>query len=241
MLQKFAITAPIGPATRFDRLVLSTQARYALPGRVVREAARIQVIREAADAFLFHHAFPIIEGTRTVYLLGYWQAHSIVASVEEELRREFMLREAPTEQTRQMADRIAAAPVPVSVHIRRGDYLTVFGGHAVLSSEYYAQAMARMRAQFPDCTFFIFSDDVADARKWAAEQTDCVIVDHNDAATAHEDLWLMSRCHHHVIANSTFSWWGAWLNSRADKCVTAPSDWLDLRPPRPILPRQTGC
>ncbi len=226
MLQKFAITAPIGPVNHFDRLVLSTRTRYALPSRLLRKAARVQVIQEAADAFLFHHAFPVIKGTRMVYLLGYWQAHSIVASVAAELRREFRLRERPGEQSRQMAERIAAAPMPVSVHIRRGDYPTVFGQRAVLSSEYYDAAMARMRAQFPDCSFFIFSDDAAYAREWVAGRVACVIVDHNDAATAHEDLWLMSTCRHHIIANSTFSWWGAWLNPRTDKRVMAPSEWL---------------
>jgi hypothetical protein len=226
MLEKFSIAAPIGPVNRFDRLVLSTQPRYALPGRLLRKVARIQVIREAPDAFLFHHPFPIMQGTRRVYLLGYWQAHSIVDSVAPELRREFTLRDRLSERSQQMAQQIAAAPMPVSVHIRRGDYLTVFGEHAVLSSEYYAAAMVRMRAQFPNCSFFLFSDDALYAREWVTDRPGCVIVDHNDAATAHEDLWLMSMCRHHIIANSTFSWWGAWLNPRTDKCVTAPSEWL---------------
>ena len=226
MLQKFAITAPIGPVNRFDRLVLSTRTRYALPSRLLRKVARVQVIREAVDAFLFHHPFPVIKGTRMVYLLGYWQAHSIVASVAPELRREFRLREPPGEQSRRMAEQIAAAPMPVSVHIRRGDYPTVFGQQAVLPGEYYETAMARMRARFPNCSFFVFSDEAAYAREWVGDRVGCVIVDHNDAATAHEDLWLMSKCRHHIIANSTFSWWGAWLNPRADKCVTAPSEWL---------------
>jgi hypothetical protein len=226
MLEKFAIAAPIGPVSRFDRLVLSTQPRYSLLGRLLRKAARVQVIREAADAFLFHHPFPVIQGIRRVYLLGYWQAHSIVASVAPELRREFTLREPLSERSRKMAQQIAAAPMPVSVHIRRGDYLTVFGEHAVLSSEYYAAAMVRMRAQFPNCSFFLFSDDAAYAREWVIDRPGCVIIDHNDTATAHEDLWLMSMCRHHIIANSTFSWWGAWLNPRTDKCVMAPSEWL---------------
>jgi hypothetical protein len=226
MLQKFAITAPVGPLNRFDRLVLSGNPRHALASRLLRKTARVQIIREAPDAFLFHHAFPIIKGTRVVYLIGYWQAYSIVASVEAELREEFRLRERPGESSRRMAERIAAAPMPVSIHIRRGDYLTVFGEHAMLSSKYYEAAMARMRTQFPNCSFFIFTDDVAHAREWVADKAGCIIVDHNDALTAHEDIWLMASCRHHIIANSTFSWWGAWLNPRPDKCVTAPSEWL---------------
>jgi hypothetical protein len=86
-----------------------------------------------------------------------------------------------------------------------------------------------MRTQFPNCSFFIFTDDVAHAREWVADRAGCIIVDHNDALTAHEDLWLMASCRHHIIANSTFSWWGAWLNPRTDKCVIAPSEWLGFR------------
>ncbi len=229
MLHKFAITAPVGPLNRFDRLVLSGNPRHAVASRLLRKTARVQIVREAPDAFLFHHAFPISKGTQFVFLVGYWQAHSIAASVEAELRQEFRLREQPGELSRRMAEKIAAAPMPVSIHIRRGDYLTVLGEHAVLSSRYYEEAMARMRTQFPNCSFFIFTDDVAHAREWLADRADCTIVDHNDALTAHEDLWLMSMCRHHIIANSTFSWWGAWLNPRTDKCVMAPSDWLGFK------------
>ena len=80
-----------------------------------------------------------------------------------------------------VADQIAASPMPVSIHIRRGDYLTVFGEKAMLSSEYYEAAMARMRAQFPGCSFFVFTDDVAHAREWAGDKPGFTIVDHNDA------------------------------------------------------------
>ena len=229
MLQKYTITAPVGPVNRFDRLILSSNPRHQLASRLLRKGARVQIIREASDAFLFHYGFPVLKGTRRVYLLGYWQAHSIAASVDAELREEFKLRERPGERSRQTAEQIAAAPMPVSIHIRRGDYLTVFGEHAVLSNDYYEAAMARMRTQFPNCSFFIFTDDVAHAREWAADRLGCVIVDHNDVSTAHEDLWLMSRCRHHIIANSTFSWWGAWLNPRTDKCVIAPSQWLGFK------------
>jgi hypothetical protein len=229
MLRKFAITAPVGPLNRFDRMVLSGNPRHALANRLLRTTARAQIIRQAEDAFLFHHDFSIVKGTRWVYLVGYWQAHSIVAPVEAELREEFRLREQPGELSRRMAEQIAAAPMPVSLHIRRGDYLTVFGEHAMLSGKYYDAAMARMRTQFPNCSFFIFTDDVAHAREWVADRPGFVVVDHNDTLTAHEDLWLMSNCRHHIIANSTFSWWGAWLNPRTDKCVIVPSDWLGFK------------
>jgi hypothetical protein len=86
-----------------------------------------------------------------------------------------------------------------------------------------------MREQFPGCTFFVFSDDVKFAREWLGNRRGFVFVDHNDDDTAHEDLWLMSLCQHHIIANSSFSWWGAWLNRRTDKRVIAPAKWLGFR------------
>lgn len=229
MLQKFSIRAHIGPATRFDRLALSTQLRLAVPSWLTRRAHHVQVIREqGGDAHFVYQPIVIEDWARTVYLLGYWQFHTIVESVASELRHEFSLREPPAELSQQQARRIAAATTPVSVHLRRGDYL-LSSRNKVLPAEYYENALARMREQFPGCTFFVFSDDAKFARAWCAGRSGFHVVAHNDDDTAHEDLWLMSQCHHHIIANSTFSWWGAWLNARSDKHVIAPANWLGFR------------
>ena len=226
LLQKFAISAQIGQVNPFDRLVLSTQPHFALAGQIARAAGKIQVIRQEPDAFLLRHDFQVLDGSRIVYLLGYWQTHSIVREVEAELRAELSLVEPLGEASQRMAQRIAATKTSVSIHLRRGDYLTVFGAKAVLPAAYYDRAIEVMMERFPDSTFFIFSDDVPYAKEWAARNPRFVLVDHNDAATAHEDLRLMALCQHHVIANSTFSWWGAWLNPRSDKQVVAPANWL---------------
>ena len=94
-----------------------------------------------------------------------------------------------------------------------------------LPMRYYVEAMERMRGLLGRPTFWVFSDDPEFARRELGSFGDVVVVDHNSAA-AHEDLWLMSRCHHHIIANSSFSWWGAWLNPRSAKHVTAPRQWM---------------
>ena len=228
LLQKFSIAANLGPATSFDRLVLSTRPRFALPSWMARRAKSIQVIREKPDAFIVYQPFAVEAWAHTVYLLGYWQAHPIVDFVDTELRTELSLREAPGEMSRGQAQRITAAKTPISVHIRRGDYLLSIN-HKALPSDYYERSVQLMREHFPDCTFFVFSDDAKFAHEWCAERPGFVVVDHNNEATAHEDLWLMSLCQHHVIANSTFSWWGAWLNARDDKRVIAPASWLGFR------------
>ncbi len=98
-------------------------------------------------------------------------------------------------------------------------------GRAELPFEYYANAISRLRKRLVDPTFFIFSDDIRSVKEYLPRNIRAVFVDHNDDFSAHEDMRLMSSCRHHIIANSTFSWWGAWLNPRSDKVVIAPRQW----------------
>ena len=112
---------------------------------------------------------------------------------------------------------IERCKTPVSLHVRRGDATIPVEGKVVLQTEYYANAIALIKERFVDPTFFVFSDDIPFVKQNLSLDPRTVFVDHNDTLAAHEDLRLMSSCHHHIIANSTFSWWGAWLNPRPDK------------------------
>jgi hypothetical protein len=228
MLQKFAIRAPIQAATAFDRFILSPRPRLDFFAKWVRTVAGIQVIREPADTLTVRHELAIDRGVRVAYLRGYWQAYWIVREVEKELRREFAPAAPLSNASHMMAQRILAAHSPVSLHLRRGDYVTVFGHSAVLSMGYYEKAIQQIKKDAPRSSFFVFSDDPAYAKQRFGSEPDFVVVDINNSDTAHEDLVLMSMCHHHIIANSTFSWWGAWLNPRGDKQVLAPSRWLGV-------------
>ena len=117
----------------------------------------------------------------------------------------------------------------MSLHIRRGDYVSnakIAGVHGTIALDYYARAAALIAERAGgDPVFFVFSDDPA----WAAANLTLGwptrIVDHN-GARASEDLRLMAACRHHIIANSSFSWWGAWLSPAADKTVVAPQPWF---------------
>jgi Glycosyl transferase family 11 len=228
MLQKFALSAKVGRASAFDRFVLSTRPQLEMASGIVRAASRIQVIREATNSSTVRPTFPVAAGSRVVYIRGYWQDAAIVGEVEDELRREISLIEPLGARSLEVQARIRAAANPVSIHLRRGDYLTVFGTSAVLPMEYYKAAIELVSHRFPDSTFFVFSDDAAHARESFLGDPRFVVVDHNDAHTAHEDMVLMASCRQHIIANSTFSWWGAWLNPRSDKQVIAPSRWLGV-------------
>lgn len=200
LLRKFAVRAEVRAASYFDRLALSTRRRFQLLTKLAQAACNIQVILQNPEQFLFHQELLIAAGVRTAYLAGFWQDSEIV--------------------------RIAAAEHPISLHFRRGDYASFFGRHMLLSHGYYERAMSHFVNQNPRSTFFVFSDDLKCAREWSRADPRIVIVDHNDATRGHEDMRLMSLCRHHIIANSTFSWWGAWLNTRSDKQIVAPAIWL---------------
>lgn len=170
----------------------------------------------------------VVEREGSLYIDGYWQSERYFAPAAATLRREFAVPTPLAGRNAEVADRIQAGPA-ISVHVRRGDYAAdpkTRAIHGLLSLDYYAAAVAHLAERVEAPRYFIFSDDPA----WAAANLDLpgepVLVDHNDAATNYEDLRLMSLCDHHVIANSSFSWWGAWLNASAEKIVVAPARWV---------------
>ena len=111
--------------------------------------------------------------------------------------------------------------------MRRGDCTVAATNRVDLPLEYYLNAISTIKERLGDPTFFVFSDDIPFVKEYLPQNLAMVFVDHNDDFSAHEDLRLMSSCHHHIIANSTFSWWGAWLNPRTDKMVIAPKHWYN--------------
>ena len=117
----------------------------------------------------------------------------------------------------------------ISLHVRRGDFInenSTNKTHGVCSIEYYKKAIDFIAKKISNPVFFIFSDDT----KWVYEnmklQFKYFVVDINDHKFAYEDLRLMSKCNHHILANSSLSWWGAWLNESENKVVVAPKIWF---------------
>lgn len=160
---------------------------------------------------------------RVLCLDGYWQCPAYFAGWEDRIRRAFSFRDSPDEAGRARLRQIASADA-VSVHVRRGDYLKL-QQPPVLSPAYYQRAIALIAARLPHPRFFVFSDDLAWARANLHLPGPTTFVGHNGEARPAEDLRLMSACRHHVIANSSFSWWGAWLSAASDKIVVAPKYW----------------
>jgi len=162
------------------------------------------------------------------YLDGYWQSERYFSDMAEQLREDLSLRDAPSGENARLAGAIKDCNA-VSVHVRRGDYVThpiSSSHHATCSAEYYVRAMNRLVGSAPVDCFFVFSDDPEWSRANLRSTAPITFVDHNGNDAAHEDLRLMSICRHHIIANSSLSWWGAWLNPSPTKQVIAPKLWF---------------
>ena len=165
------------------------------------------------------------------YLHGYWQSERYFESQEAAIRDDFTWHEPLAGRNAALAQAIQAAPCAVSVHVRRGDYVSQAKNiaiYAACSPDYYLAALNRLSALAlaAGLQVFAFSDDPPWVAEWLAPHCpNLTLVDHNRGSDSHLDMRLMSLCRHHVIANSSFSWWGAWLDARRDKRVIAPLRW----------------
>lgn len=159
-------------------------------------------------------------------LTGYFQSARYWTGCESRIRADLRLREIPADPLFHQAADTIGRTTSVSLHVRRSDYLHS-PLHNVCTREYYVRAMATMRARLDRPTFFIFSDDIDWCRaQFAAPDVIAIDVPLCRSAPA-LDMHLMSRCRHHIISNSTYSWWGAWLDDKPGKIVVAPDRWFN--------------
>ena len=163
-----------------------------------------------------------------LYLEGHWQSERYFEFMKNEVRQQFTQIRALDRQNQALADQITAVPA-VALHVRRGDYVqnpTTNHVHGICSLAYYKQAIEYVAQFEPAMQLFIFSDDP----DWVQEQLHfrfpSYVVAVNSAKNGHLDLRLMSLCRHHIIANSSFSWWGAWLATHPQQKVCAPAQWF---------------
>jgi hypothetical protein len=186
--------------------------------------------RHKESPFGFHPRHLKISSGR--YLVGYWQSEQFFPGMKTDLLRQFTLRSELSGASQRVAERIEACN-SLSIHVRRGDYVsdaTAARIYYPLELYYYLRAIeawGRSQAVAGGTPqVFIFSNDIGWCRQHFQLDWPVYFVDHNTPATAHEDLVLMSLAKSCVIANSTFSWWAAWLNRRQGATIYAPSRWF---------------
>jgi hypothetical protein len=162
------------------------------------------------------------------YLDGYWGSEKYFINIENFIREDLKITDPLGGINLKYSKDIVSCD-SISIHIRRGDYINnpkTQEFHGNCSLEYYYNAMSIMASKIQKPHFFIFSDDCEWVKKNFTLDYPMSIMDFNGEEKDYEDLRLMTQCKHHIIANSTFSWWGAWLCSNRNKIVIAPRNWL---------------
>ncbi len=178
----------------------------------------------------FNHWKNLSQISPPYYLDGYWQSELYFNDVIDTIRRDFIFKESLTGKNKELSEKIDETN-SVSIHIRRGDYLNNKNKkiHCICSLQYYQASINKILEKINNPTFFIFSDDIEWSRKNLTTDFDTTYISHNIGKTSYNDMNLMSLCKNNIIANSSFSWWGAWLNSNQNKIVIAPKKWFSVK------------
>lgn len=189
-----------------------------------------KLVREGNDGF---NREALQQEAWFLYLSGFWQSEKYFKDIQEVLQKELTLKTAPSVLCESYRSYIQKEETSVSLHIRRGDYVNnaqfkdQFG---FLGLDYYKEAIALFQKEDADVRFFVFSDDLEWVKENLNFEPNLTFVECSGENIDIEELMLMRACQHHIIANSSFSWWGAWLNENKNKKVVAPKKWFNNLP-----------
>ena len=161
------------------------------------------------------------------YIDGYFQCEYYFKDIRKEILNQFVINQAISNYTKDIENKIKNSRNSCSLHIRRGDFMndTNISIHGACDIKYYKNAMKYLEEKIDNLFYFVFSDDI----EWCRENLvieNAVYIESKEIRIPHEDIYLMSLCSNNIIANSTFSWWGAWINQNEEKIVIAPKKWF---------------
>ena len=174
---------------------------------------------------------------QNVFFKGTWQSALYFKDIAETIMQKFVFNVPEDDANKKIIEQIINCNA-VSIHIRRGDYFSEnwYSSHNVIkSTDYYTKAIHLIESKINNPYYFVFSDDI----EWVKENLkliNCTYINNNKDKKSYADMYLMSLCKHNIIANSTFSWWGAWLNRNENKIVVMPEKWLNTKDCNQIFP-----
>ncbi len=170
------------------------------------------------------------------YYLGYFQCENYFKEIENDIKKSFTFKTIKDNSLVQKRKKIEQYECPIFINVRRGDYVTLDRSnvvHWLCDLSYYQKAARFMKEKFPNCTFIAVSDEP----QWLEEN---LKIDYPfkifSSNTAYLDIYLLQACKHAICANSSYSWWAAWLIDNKDKVVIAPDPWLDVGRDVDIIP-----
>ena len=173
------------------------------------------------------------------YLNGYWQSEKFFLRYKDHVLKQFEFKKPLTKKNLNISRLINNSINSVSIHVRRGDYVATLKNksvHDVCTLSYYQKAIELIESKLNNPTYFIFSDDISWAKGNLNIRNNFYYIDSNKKDDSYNDMRLMSLCDHNIIANSSFSWWGAWLNKNKNKIVISPDRWFANNNNTTIIP-----
>jgi hypothetical protein len=228
-LTPFSISAEIASKSDIEILKglkpsFNDRILYKLKGQKI-PYYKLPFIKE--QSFIYDVNFKFFR-KKNIYLEGYWQSEYYFKTIRSFLITELSVGSKNfSQQGQRFRTQIESDPNSVSIHVRRGDYVSnseTTDFHGLCDIQYYKRAIQKIILEIPNPTFYIFSDDKDYVKEIFQEKKNVVFIEH--IPVDYEELLLMSYCKHNIIANSSFSWWGAWLNSNIHKIVIAPIRWF---------------
>ena len=216
---------PLLDIRTYNRRFYKSQKRLK---RLARQLSGIDTFRTFEERIPFYPQKALESVKHATYFDGYWQSYAYIRPILDTLRKDFALPgETYSEGYLTLLKKIKRTDTPVSVHVRRGDYISNEAAsqiHVVCSVDYYKRCIAALREYRPNARFFVFSDDIS----WAKENLNAEDTEFVDSTVNHfEDFELMRNCKHSILANSSFSYWAALLKENHGKdLVYAPNRWL---------------
>ena len=219
----FGIQAAIydGPVRSLaDQFPILYKMCFRLGIRSLKTAHRLTEIRTCfrPDVLTLHE--------KSTYIDGYWQSEEYFQDIEDKVRRSFQFS-AFIEQENLQLEQIIKERQSVSLHVRRGDYIGVSRFVSLGKTDYYQKAVEYIKSNVENPLFVVLSDDISWCRENLDLPADSIFVTWNIDDKSYRDMQIMSVCKHNIIANSSFSWWGAWLNSNPKKIVVAPNRFFN--------------
>lgn len=220
-LTKFNIEAEI--ATEKDRaqFICDSDNKFIRAAHKVNRLIKgLHYIGDGARVHEYHRE--ALNAPNNSYTDGFWQSEIYFESISSQIRKEFSIKEALSEHAIQIEEEIKKSS-SISMHVRRGDYLEQTQVYWICDVDYYKRALNELKKKVNNPTVFIFSNDAQWVKENLKLDVPTIVVERTQA---YEDMHLMSCCKHNISSNSTFGWWGAWLNSNPYKMVTLPKRWL---------------